>query len=91
MISPILYLAFETSYDALKAAEQHICLCRNEDILFPSPEVEEMSEEEFNNLDGFELRFGKGNDAFMVGYNRFSDNEEMFGRLEITGTPIRKD
>lgn len=91
MISPILYLAFENSYDALKAVEQHICLCRNEDILFPSPEVKEMSEDEFNKLNGFELRFGKGNGAFMVGYNRFSDNEEMFGRLEITGTPIRKD
>jgi hypothetical protein len=39
MINPILYLAFVTEEDAQKSAKQHICLCRNEDVLFPDSEI----------------------------------------------------
>lgn len=90
MINPILILAFSIIEDAEKAIKQHICLCRNEDILFASERMEEMDEQDFNQLDGFELRFGRNEKSFIVGYNRFDENKPMYGWIEITGNPIQK-
>jgi hypothetical protein len=90
MLSPTLCLAFNNKSDAEKAIKQHICLCRNEDILLPIGEIEEMSENDFNQLDGYELRFEKNDKSFLVGYNRFKENEEMYGWIDITGNPIQK-
>lgn len=87
MIDPILYLAFEDYDTAFKASRQHVCLCRNEDILFPDALIEEMDESNFDLIKGFELRFGKSEQSFMVGYSRF-DNSPMFGWLEIDGQSI---
>ncbi len=87
MIDPILYLAFENYDEALKASKQHVCLCRNEDILLPDSMIEEMDESSFNSIKGFEMRFGKSGKSFMVGYNRF-DNTPMYGWLEIDGQSI---
>ena len=70
------------------AAIQHICLCRNEDILLPESEVINMTEAQFANLDGFELRFGESEQSFLVGYNRFDNSHPMYGWLEISGTPV---
>ena len=89
LLFPCLYLAFLSRGDAIKASEQHICLCRNEDVMLPVEQIIEMSDEEFNQLDGFELIFGAGENSFLVGYNRFDGNKPMFGHLEITGAPIR--
>lgn len=89
LINPCLYLAFEEEIDADKAHKQHICLCRNEDILLPSKDIMEVSEQEFNKLDGYELRFGKGEKSFLVGYDRFNNNSEMFGWLDIVGNPVK--
>lgn len=88
MIDPILYLAFETLADAEKGAKQHICLCRNEDVLLPDTEIIEMEESEFDNLTGFELRFGENEKSFLVGFNRFDETKPMYGWLEITGKPV---
>lgn len=88
MINPILYLAFENIEDAEKAAKQHICLCRNEDILFPDANIMELEENEFNELTGFELRFGENEKSFLVGFNRFDEAKPMYGWLEITGKPV---
>lgn len=88
MIDPILYLGFEKKEDALKSIIQHICLCRNEDVLFPDPEVVEMTELEFDDLTGFELRFGENEKSFLVGFNRFDESKPMYGWLEITGKPV---
>ncbi|MGD9978410.1 MAG: hypothetical protein AB7S54_10810 [Bacteroidales bacterium] len=88
MINPTLYLAFETEEDAIKSAKQHICLCRNEDVLFPESEVLQMKYSEFDQLTGFELRFGENAEAFLVGFNRFDEAEPMYGWLEITGKPV---
>ncbi|MDR1644489.1 MAG: hypothetical protein LBS05_01500 [Tannerellaceae bacterium] len=88
MIEPVLFLAFIHSEDAQKAAKQHICLCRNEDVLFPDNEIQEMEEESFNRLPGFELRFGEIEKAFLVGFNRFNETKPMYGWLEITGKPV---
>lgn len=88
MIDPILYLAFESEKDAQKASQQHICLCRNEDVLFPDAEILERGEDEFNKMTGFELRFGESEQSFLVGFNRFNSTQPMYGRLEITGKPV---
>lgn len=88
MIDPILYLAFESEEDALKASKQHICLCRNEDILLPDLEIEPLTELEFDKLTGFELRFGENEKSFLVGFDRFNHSQAMFGYLEITGKPV---
>ena len=88
MIDPILYLAFENIEDAGKSAAQHICLCRNEDILLPDVEIFEMEDVDFDQLAGFELRFGENDKSFLVGFNRFDDTKPMYGWLEITGKPV---
>lgn len=91
MLNPTLHLAFPTLEDAEAAHRQHLCLSRNEDVVMPDGPIRAMSNTEFDDLTGFELRFGKGEDAFMVGYNRFNDGEPMFGTLTITGDPVSKD
>jgi len=100
LLSPIVFLAFSEREYAEKANTQHICLCRNEDVLLPDWQIKECSEEEFDNPEnevyhGFELLFGKSEDSFLVGYNRYvqKDNkqEQMYGRLHIVGNPIYKD
>jgi hypothetical protein len=87
MIHPCLYLAFSKKADGEKASREHICLCRNEDLLLPKGGCLTMKEEEFDKLKGFELRFGMTDKSFMVGYNRFDDNKPMYGWIEITGKP----
>ncbi|SDM51759.1 hypothetical protein SAMN05421823_1157 [Catalinimonas alkaloidigena] len=87
MLNPTLYLAFGTEAEALWAAEQHVCLCRNEDVLLPTM-VGEMTREAYDQVDGFELRFGREQPgSFMVGYNRFEGDAPMYGTLTITGNP----
>ena len=87
MLNPSLYLAFGTADDAERAASQHLCLCRNEDLVLPDGQVREMSVENFNALIGFELRFDRTEGAFLVGYNRFDGGKPMYGALEIVGNP----
>ena len=83
-------MAFGTEKDAIRATTQHICLCRNEDVMLPEEEIKVITEEEFNRIDGFELRFGKNENSFLVGYNRFNNGEPMFGWLESTDNPLKK-
>lgn len=89
MIEPLLHLAFLNLDDANRINDQHICLCRNEDILLPDPEVIPMTEEEFNLLNGFELRFGEADEGFLTGFNRFNNVVPMYGKLEISGNPVK--
>jgi hypothetical protein len=85
LINPVLYLAFESKADAEIAAQQHLCLCRNEDLIYPV-EIISISLAEFEELVGFELQFGEHLDeAFLVGYNRYHQAAPMYGRLEIIG------
>ena len=88
MVDPVLYLAFESQEDAIKASKQHICLCRNEDVLLPHAEIVKMHDSEYDEITGFELKFGKNEESFLVGFNRFKDSQAMYGRLEITGKPV---
>lgn len=94
LLEPDLFLAFKTKEDAERAITQHICLCRNEDLLFPS--LEEVDEILINDFDedterfsGYELIFEKNEKSFMVGYNRLT-NEPMYGWLKIVGTPVKQ-
>ena len=91
MINPTLHLSFLNVEDAKIANEQHICLCRNEDILYPSDEIIEVSQEEFDSdlFSGFELVFEKSDESFLVGYNRFVNNDPMYGYLKVIGHPVR--
>lgn len=88
MLNPNLYLAFENQEDAEIAFSQTICLCRNEDLVFPE-NLLELTDEEFMAIDGFELIFTTEETGFKVGHNRFDNASEMFGELKVFGNPIR--
>lgn len=93
LLNPVLHLAFEYRQDAEWAFQQHICLCRNEDVLLPNS-LTEISTENFDNDEesfaGFELMFEKNDEAFQVGYDR-KTNEPMYGWLKIVGTPVNSE
>ncbi len=95
IIEPVLWLTFTNKEDAKIASKQHICLCRNEDILYPSDEIIETTIEDFNSNDelfsGFELIFENTEESFLVGYNRLKNNEPMFGHLKVVGTPVKSN
>ena len=91
MLNPILHLAFATEEEAHLAAGQHLCLCRNEDLIYPADPVQIMSLQAFERIVGFELMFGRGRGAFLVGYNRFSGGTPMYGRLRVEGNPSAPD
>lgn len=88
LLNPVLYLAFPEKGDAEKASTQSICLCRNEDLLFPSSEIFPVTEDEFNQLEGFELRFGETGNSFLVGFNRFDASKPMYGELDLGGSSV---
>jgi len=89
MINPELKIVFTNAEDARKASLQHLCLCRNEDILLPDETIVQMSKSEFDLLDGFELRFGEMEDSFITGYNRFDQAKPMYGKLVVSGNPVK--
>lgn len=88
MLDPILYLAFKDKADAEIATKQHICLCRNEDVMLPDEEIYEFTDESFAELEGFELRFGESEQSFLVGYNRFNEGKPMYGWIEYNGDKL---
>jgi hypothetical protein len=93
LINPELSLLFNSIEDAKLANIQHICMCRNEDILFPEEKICEISLAEFNELPGFELRFDLKENSFMTGFNRYRLDENDFairdfGTLTITANPL---
>ncbi|MGK0365521.1 MAG: hypothetical protein ACI85O_002587 [Saprospiraceae bacterium] len=92
LLNPVLFLVFEKLEDAEKAATQHLCLCRNEDIMFPK-QIIKMSKEQFDTDEdlfaGYELIFEKEEQSFLVGYNRFDKENPMYGWLKILGNPVK--
>jgi hypothetical protein len=93
LVNPILLLTFESREDAFIASKQHICLARNEDILYPEADILEVSEKQFNEdgnlFSGFELVFEENEHSFLVGYNRMNDNRPMYGWLRTVGNPVK--
>ena len=92
MVNPELVLAFAKLDDAEKAYEQHLCLCRNEDILYPDRDhgIQECTNDDFDKIPGFELHPSNESEGFMVGYNRFEEFAPMYCKLEITDDAIRE-
>lgn len=88
MLNPNLYLAFENRDDAEIAFMQALCLCRNEDLVFPES-IEEIEEENFDEINGFELVFSNSDTGFKVGHNRFDNATQMYGELKVFGNTIR--
>lgn len=86
MLSPTLNLAFVSAQEAEMAAFDHLCLCRNEDLVFPievgGALVRATTADEFDALPGFEIRQGDGPDAIPLGVNRFT-GEVMRGRVVV--------
>jgi hypothetical protein len=91
LLEPRLHIAFKTLEDAIWASEQAICLCRNEDLLFPEPEIRSILLDEIDTdlIPGFELIFTDSVSGFKVGRNRFENGSSMYGELKIFGNPIR--
>ncbi|MEY4539834.1 MAG: hypothetical protein RLZZ306_1591 [Bacteroidota bacterium] len=91
LLEPLIHLAFNSKTDAESALKQHICLCRNEDVLLPES-IEETTLEKFSTdtekYAGYELVFEKNEKSFLVGYHRVT-NEPMYGWLKIVGTPVK--
>lgn len=89
MLRPVLSLAFATIEDAKVAASDHLCLCRNEDLVFPTETdgdiIQEMTVEAFDELDGFEMRFEDGPGSIPLGVSRYT-GEMMRGRLVASDT-----
>lgn len=92
LVNPVLLLAFRFKEDAEIAKTQHICLARNEDILYPDEDIIETTIEEFEKgeelFSGFELVFEENENSFSVGYNRLNHNKQMYGWLRIVGKPV---
>lgn len=92
LLNPSLYLAFEKEEEAKIAASQHLCLCRNEDILLPQ-DIEVVTQEDFDTNEekfaGYELMFEENEESFIVGYNRFHGGQPMHGWLKILGNPVK--
>lgn len=88
--NPVLHLAFASKEDAETALLQHLCLCRNEDLLFPE-EIIETTKEHFENNEeffaGYELVFEKNEKSFLVGYHRVTQLP-MFGWIRVVGQPV---
>lgn len=85
LLDPHLHLAFSNQEDADIAARHHICLSRNEDLLFPTASSV-MTKVDFDQLTGFELHFVQHpEEGFLVGYNRYENGKSMYGRLEMIG------
>jgi hypothetical protein len=95
MVNPVLFLAFGTKEDAERASSQHICLARNEDVLYPQDEIIDVPEEEFDTNEevfyGFEFIIEKTEKSFLVGYNRLDENKPMYGWLKIVGNPVKSE
>ncbi|NOY51346.1 MAG: hypothetical protein GXO88_12410 [Chlorobi bacterium] len=95
LLNPVLFLALENKEDAEIAHKQHICLARNEDILYSEGDILEVTETEFDTNEemfrGYELVFEESKDSFMVGYNRMNNNEAMYGWLKVVGNPVRNN
>lgn len=95
LLHPHLYLAFATEEDAGRAATQHLCLCRNEDVVLPDGPPVAMTAEAFDTIPGFEFRptDAPGDGAMLAGYDRYADEDgrepAMWGHLHVTGDPIR--
>lgn len=82
LVHPRLHLGFRNREDADLAATQHLCLCRNEDVVLPV-QLQQMTGAEFDALPGFS--FVSNEDGGVVaGFNRYT-NEYDRGDIIFVG------
>lgn len=90
MVNPRFYIAFDNKEDAKEAQRQHICLSRNEDLLYSKGDIIEFeNEEEFENqIAGFETlpSCESNNNSILMGYNRYTQDKQ-YGIIKIFGEP----
>lgn len=92
LINPILYLMFDSKESAEKALSQHICLCRNEDVMLGTELIELENENDFDDeilFSGYESFSCDENDenSIYCGMNKYSKNKQYVTR-KMFGTPI---
>lgn len=88
--NPILHLAFNSLLDAESIMHQHLCLCRNEDMLYPEVIIRTNKiefEENEKLFSGYELVFERNEKSFLVGYHRITQ-EPMYGWIRVVGQPV---
>lgn len=89
--NPVLQIAFGTIQDARIAQSQHLCLCRNEDVMLPNEDIIPTTKNEFEQNEelfpGYELVFEKNDQSFLVGYHRVTQ-KPMFGWIRVVGQPV---
>lgn len=85
LVNPVVYLLFDNKDDAEKMYQQHIYCGQTEYMIYPS-EIFEISEEEFNSIEGVETFETDEHDpnSFFCGFNRFKDNKKMFITIKKT-------
>jgi hypothetical protein len=91
LINPKLYLMFDSEEDANEAITQHICLCRNEDVMLPSTRmiaIENESEFESDDFSGYESFECKKNDnnSIYCGLNKYTSGKQYI-QYKVFGTP----
>lgn len=77
MLEPWLFLAFQTEADARHAFTQHICLCRNEDVLLPCP-VFGIQEKDTSAFAELGCGLEPAPQGIPVGLNRYEADAEGF-------------
>lgn len=80
LLHPIVYFAFNEIKYAEYAMTKHFTYGANECIMLPEKQIKEMTEQEFNDLKGYELCFKK--ESQVVGWNRYT-NKTMMGELVV--------
>ena len=78
--------------DAEEAKTQHICLCRNEDVMLPTELIELNDESEFDDeerfpgYESFSCDENADNSIF-CGLNKYN-NKKQYIQFKVMGTPL---
>ncbi len=87
LLYPELYLIFNNAEDANIAMEQHVCLCKNEDILLPIKMLELNSLEDFNeDYPGYESVESDETKGIYCGLNQYTGKKQYI-EFRMIGEP----
>jgi len=91
LLNPVLYIMISSINDIDIFMSQHICLCRNEDILFPTKIIEIENDDNFNTDEqfyGYESFSCDENDdnSILCGLNKYT-NDKQYIQFKMFGTP----
>lgn len=93
LVNPTLYLLFDDENDAIKSFTEHICLGRNEDLLYPNEIITIDNDDEFNDdfpgYESFECDKNEPN-SILCGLNKYTKAHQYI-IFKIFGTPSNFD